>query len=434
MEKGEVVMVRTVFKEPAMSSRVSLIVCALAVLGLAWATPAQAALLAYEPFDYTSKANLSGQNGGTGFAQNGAPEVPWYSHANNGGFVSVQPAGVVSGVILGDNVTPNPFTATYANLPSSGNYVGMNDGKNVSGRADHLSMWRALAPSVTNSFVNGTKTYISFVSANAFPNNARAPSFAIGAGVLNTFLNGDRGNSTSSVNQLLPTYPDLGTGVAPGYNFDSKEAIVFGADTTNAGTVAGSTPMTIDWVGLYFAQKYDTSGVRTRSGPVGNVGGTYTLSSTAGTLTTAPADHGYWMKGGKGSNAYALLHGYSDANCPSTTQPMGDNASHVNIVVGEIDWGAGTNGGDLVSVYVFHDNDTLDVSAFDSGKVTLDTATPSEKGTYNMLSIAGGKWFADEIRIADNFNEALGVPEPATLAFVVLGGLGILARRRSRRA
>ncbi|MCX5654666.1 MAG: hypothetical protein NTY65_08485, partial [Planctomycetota bacterium] len=205
---------------------------------------AQATVLVYEPFDYTSKADLSGQNGGTGFAPNGGPEVPWYTHANNGGFVSVQPAGVVSGVILGDSVTPNPFTATYANLPSSGNYVGMNDGLNAAGRADHLSMWRALDPSVTNSFVNGTKTYISFVSANAFPNNARAPSFAIGAGVLNTFLNGDRGDTISSVNQLLPNYPGLGTGVAPGYNFDSKEAIAFGADTTNAGQLAGSTPMT----------------------------------------------------------------------------------------------------------------------------------------------------------------------------------------------
>jgi fibronectin-binding autotransporter adhesin len=395
---------------------------------------AQAVLQAYEPFDYTAGAQVSGQNGGIGWADQtgGGTLVPWDAHNSGatGSYFAIKQTGVVSDVLAGGTSDPTPYTNTYTNgFIQTGGYAGPSAGRaNGSTSTDHLSMWRTLAPSVTATFANGNTTWVSFSTARAFNANSRAPSLAIGAGILTTYSSGDRGDTIKSVNQIIGAYPNT-AGAGGTYNggnvlnglqdFNSKEAIAIGADTTNAGQLSGSYVMNVDgvgatnvgWVGMYFAQKYDSTGARTRSGPVGGIGGTLSNGAPSGTLLTAPADHGYWMQGG-GGGTLSLLHGYSTANTPYAG--YGDNASHVNIVIAKIQWGAGADQGggacsDLISYAVAHDNDVLTEANFDSWALTWDTGAVSNKQTYNQLSIAGGRYFADEVRIATTFYDGLGI-------------------------
>ena len=155
----------------------------------------QAALLAYEGFDYASgaTANLNGQGGSElGFASG----TTWTTFVNNsatGGFVQVHQQGATTGVILNDGVTVNPYTNTITKIPISGNFVGRNGGLNGSSVADHMEMYRELAPSVTSTFVPGNTTWFSYVSARAYNSLARSPSFAIGSG----YLYSNRGQTTN---------------------------------------------------------------------------------------------------------------------------------------------------------------------------------------------------------------------------------------------
>ena len=382
-------------------------------LTLALAGTAQASLLVYEGFNYTPGLALSGLSGGTGF--DGASS--WATLNSGAGTVSIKPDGILSGVVM-SGTTINPYLNTYQYLADSGNYVGPSDGvANGSTAPDHMSMRRTLNSSVTATFTPGSRTYFSFTSARAFNANARAPSISIGAGYVTT-ASGDRGDT-----------------MAAGPN--GLGGIALGGITAGAGAAAGNYPgatlngvaANIGMAGMYLPQSYDTSGVRTRGSAVG--GGA--ISSTAGTGPQL-GDHAYWMQGGGGASS--LLYGYSSVNTP--VSGYGDNASKINIIAGEIEWGAGAGGTDLLSYYVFHDNDPLTEAAFDAGKATWDTLTVSvDRANWNQIGIAGGRYFADEVRIATTFDEALGVtpvPEPAALSLLALGGAALLMLRRRNKA
>lgn len=280
-----------------------------------------------------------------------------------------------------------------------------------------MTMYRTLGSSVTATFTPGSKTYFSFTSARALNANARAPSISIGAGYVTT-ASGDRGDT-----------------MAAGPN--GLGGIALGGITAGAGQAAGNYPgatlngvaANVGMVGIYLPQSYDSSGVRTRGSAVG--GGAF--SSTAG-AGPQPGDHAYWMQGGGGASS--LLYGYSSVNTP--VSGYGDNASKINIIAGEIEWGAGAGGTDFLSYYVFHDNDPLTEASFDAGKITWDTLTVSaNRANWNQIGIAGGRYFADEIRIATTFDEALGitpVPEPAALSLLALGGVALLMLARRNKA
>lgn len=385
------------------------------------ATSASADLLVYEPFAYTANTALSGQNGGTGFDTGSS-----WATQNSGtvGNVSIKPDGQLSGVFI-SGTTVNPYTNTYTSFPDSGNYVGPSDGlPNNSTAPDHMSFRRTLSPAVTSTFQNGTKTYFSFTSARAMSSNARAPSLALGQGYLDVVAASDRGDTIQAGPNGKATY-----GV--------------GGNTAGAGTAAGYYPgaqvngvaTSTSMVYMYLPQYWDASGTRTLGKAAGDVSGVLNISSVLGT-GPLPGDHSYWMQGGGGtSSPGSLLYGYSSVNTP--VAGYGDNQSKINIILGEIAWGAGTGGTDLLSYYVFHDLDALDETTYNAGKSTWDTlAVTGDRSGWNQISVAGGRYFADEIRVATTFNEALGlapVPEPSTYVLLGVAGLGSLIAARCRR-
>jgi len=416
-------------------------------------TPAAAELLVYEGFDYSAGSNLNGQTGGTGFGASSS----WTASATNGGFAQIQPYNTLSGVILNDGATPNPFTGVYANLSRTGNYFGVNDGGTLAfalppGMADHIFINRTLAPSVTATFTNGTKTYFSFVSARGYNNNPSAPRLGIGSGV----FSGDRGEN-----------------VSPGAGNTNSEVIAVGGVSTSTGgstsstlnpvgTLNGGTVTTFSSNAFFRAQYYNTAGVRQGwSRVVGTVGNGIQGQDLVGapltsSFGTGPAagNNGYWSGGGlnaspnttpgtsdgqgtpsgSGFAVYGYTGSVSSVNDPGGNrfEPIGNNQALVNITVGEIAWGAGAGGSDRVSFYVFHDKDPLSLAAYEAGKMTWDTGTDtsSRRSEFNYISMGGGRYFADEIRVGTTF-AAVTVPEPGTVT-VLLAGLAVAAAARLR--
>jgi hypothetical protein len=114
-----------------------------------------------------------------------------------------------------------------------------------------------------------------------------------------------------------------------------------------------------------------------------------------------------------------------------------------NITVGKIEWNADTNGGDIITVVNFYETDTIDEAAFDAlvaGTPWLSSAnwaalSPDlDETTFNMVSIGGGRFFADEIRIGTTFGDTVPyVPEPSAPALLLVG-LGATMMRRRRKS
>jgi len=347
--------------------------CLAAVTGRA-----QAALLLYEPFNYStgtasgSGVLLSGQNGGTGFATGSSWSTSNTGTANS---VTTYLQGNLSGVNL-SNGTANTFNGTVANLPTSGGYFGSvtSPPGGTSNTTDHMFAWRTIDPAVTATFTHGSTTWMSYVSARAFNSNASGPKLAIGAGR----LQGDRGYTAAG--------EAIGMGGGVGSNAGSNTLKVYGQFWDDISTV------TFD--------NYDPTGKQTGSGN----------SSTPVTVPTQAFD---WARETSG-------------------QPI------ANIVIAKITWS--DTGPDVLRVARFLPTDgTLTEAMFNTAALSSETwpIQPSlNQSTFNTISIAGARYFADEFRIATTFEEVVGtvpVPEPTALAAVAvacMAGANAWLRRR----
>jgi len=351
----------------------------LTIGSLAAALSSQAALLVHEPFDYAASGDpapgpsgtlLYNQVAGPGTGGSGGLGMTGEWQAFNQGAtansVTVYPQGSTTGIISNTGALPNAFDGTVANLATSGGFFGVTNATNTpavgtfTNGTDHIEVWRPIAPSVTATFGTGNTTWFSLVTTRGYSNNARSPSFYLGAGALLE----DRGVNASA--------PGIGAG---GGNSDG---------------------------GAIFPQYWNT-------GMISNNG---TNNPTAGFVP------GGWVG--------------------STGGPGGFGAP--NVTVGRIQWNADTNGGDIISVFNFLQTDTLSEAAFNAG-IASDPLLSSagwpaqspllDETTFNMISIGGGRFFADEIRIGTTFADVTPIPEPsaALLSLLALGGC-LLRRRR----
>ena len=322
--------------------------------------PAHGELLVYEPFDYTPDEILTGKGGARGttgtwttfdFITGDGKTQDWFVHAE----------GMTSGVGLSNaNPSAEPgglhwWDGTVDNLLTSGGYVGLwgaddwNDPDPHNGEPGrNLDANIGLDPSVTASFQPGTTTWFSYVAVRGWDRNEETPSLIIGS---DPTPNNSRGAS------LMNGGSGFGTGGGP------------------------------------------PRGVRTQIYPM------------------------YFDSGNPFTANGQVMNFQDDAKAPPADGRMSwqeldsDNFfGAVNIVVGKIEWDADTGGEDIISVARFLETETISEAAFDaliaaqpnlSSANWADNKPDLDQSTFDTLSIAGLKFFVDEVRIATTFDEAL---------------------------
>jgi hypothetical protein len=316
--------------------------------------PASARILVYEPFAYPNGI-LTGQGGALGTTgtwvseESLHPGVGWRVHQQ----------GETSGIVVdpGPPVQRNMFGGTVANLATLGGYVGLPGPEDV-GEPDlnrdfeigrYMDASIALDPSVTATFRSGATTWFSYVAVHAWDRNEETP------------------------NLMLATDPTVLSNRA------------FSMQNSGSGIGAGGGPPRNnrpDILPRYFKE-----------------GASYNLMGAA----TA------WTDDAK------------EAPDATATMPWvasdADGFGAVNIIVGKIEWDADTGGEDIISVARFLETDVLSEEAFDA-LIALKPGLSSRNWTgnkpnldqsqFDLLNIAGTKFFVDEIRIGTTFADVVG--------------------------
>ncbi len=379
------------------------------IAGLGMAGMAQAALLVYEGFNYTSGTaggptgngfQLNGQSGGTGMTGT------WTAFTNSTGTTSpitVYSEGNLSGVNLSTD-NPLAYDGTVANLPTTGGYFGMgNTNGAATGSTDHMIISRPLATSVTSTFVDGATTWFSFVSVRGSTANPAGMKLALGKGALLE----DRGNV--STGEAIGGGGGLGSSVKNGYKVYPQ---FWDSTTASPGETTGTF------------SNYDVTG----------------LNNNGATALTAPwLAEGYTSApSGQADGLQSMLLDYDDPDGPGGNIPAQPNGAR-NIIIGKIEWKDGAP--DVITTVVFEEGDSLTEAAFNALVVAQPllssagwaTQPDLDQSQFDTISLAGGKWFGDEVRLATTFSDVIGaeaIPEPSAVLLSLLGVGAFLRRRR----
>jgi hypothetical protein len=326
------------------------------------APPAYGELLVYEPFDYTPDEILTDKGGALGTVGT------WFSNDTIAGDGKtkdwlVHAEGTTSGVGLsGKNPSSEPsgmhrWDGLVDNLATSGGFTGLwgaddwndPDGPNSGEPGRNLDAHISLDPEVTETFQSGTTTWFSYVAVRGWDRNEETPNLIIGT---------DPTPNDSRAFSLSNSGDGIGTGGGPPRN--------------NRGHIY---PM-------YFS-----------GGTAQNLLGEIT-SWTADEVTVPDDSRMDW-------------------------QELDDDGffGAVNIVVGKIQWDADDGGEDIISVARFLETETLSEEAFEAmiaAKPNLSSANwddnkpDLDQSQFDILNIAGLKFFVDEIRIATTFDAVIG--------------------------
>jgi len=323
--------------------------------------PAVAAVLVHEPFAYPD-GWLNGKSGALGTTN------AWTAWETSSGDWRVHQEGDRANIVYDPSLT-NTFDGTVANLPTSGGYVGLPgpDDTGADPTLDHeigrnLDASIALHPSVTATFQSGTTTWFSYLAVQAWDRNEEFPNLTIGT---DPSPNGSRAGSLNNSGSGIGT-----GGGPPRYERGTIYPMFFEGGTVHNlnGTWGG------DWRDDAFGPGID------------------------GEMT--------WVA--------------SDA----------DGFGAANIVIGKIQWDADSNGEDIISVARFLETDTISEAAFNAliaARPNLSSVnwSPANKpnldqSQFDLINVAGLKFFIDEIRVATTFHEVVSGVEPPPEGMVLV--------------
>jgi hypothetical protein len=271
----------------------------------------------------------------------------------------VHQEGDTSGIVVNPapSLARNMFNGTVANLRTAGGYVGLPGPEDV-GEPDldrdfeigrYMDASISLAPSVTATFQSGTTTWFSYVAVHAWDRNQETPNLML---CTDPTVLGNRAFSMQN----------SGNGIGAG-----------------GGPPRNNRP---DILPRYFRE-----------------GASYNLRGAASAWTDDAKE---------APDATATMPWVA-------SDPDGFGAA--NIIVGKIEWDADAGGEDVITVVGFLETDTMSEKAFDA-LVALKPDLSSRNWTANkpnldqsqfdLLNIAGTKFFVDEIRIGTTFEDVMG--------------------------
>ncbi|HUV67209.1 MAG TPA: discoidin domain-containing protein, partial [Sedimentisphaerales bacterium] len=202
----------------------------LAIL-LLGSTVVQGRLLLYEPFDYTVGQKVDGQTPPDGMGMIGS----WIATDNNADRdqLVVESDGGVDGPGGANDPVPDvKWDGAAANIPQKGHFISIGGNGHVFG---HIT----LASSVTDTFVDGSTTWMSCVSAQTDSPWGYWPLLAIGAGELQE----DRGDTAAG--QAIgggAYYQDNRNGLIGAHYWDDEDGNASYEIHASAGTVDFYTP------------------------------------------------------------------------------------------------------------------------------------------------------------------------------------------------
>lgn len=263
------------------------------------------------------------------------------------------PFATTNGVqVIAPNLNPGPlWKGVCTSVPQTGVYVGSAATPGFNGmngnNPNHMWAWRPLDPNIVTNFTRGSTTWMSCVQSQNFNvnNNYLGMTFCLGAGVQNGL--GGGGDPA----------PGRGTGVQGGP--------AVGLGIASAGWGAASPKFFI--AGVWDEPGYDG-------------------------LTYIEENH-------TGNTGIQVV-------IPGQTPPV-----WINIV--KIVWGDANNP-TTVTMAAFKDGTALSEAAFDEfTRTNLQTATTSymyvDPTTFTNISLGGGRWNCDELRIGTTFDDVIGL-------------------------